>query len=448
MESWAYLQAASTPDGFPAPTLHLPKLARLRRPNWKRLSSIGCFSLLSTAVALSSLAPIATALGLRRGSRGVKVTALQTRLKDQGFFQGPVSGFYGSVTERAVKRFQASQGLTVDGIAGEQTLAALQLQPTARLKSGGRIRQSASRFSQRTIELQQLLANQGFDPGPIDGIYGSKTRLAVRQAQERFGLVVDGIAGPATLAALQGGSSPRVAAAGRSAPSGSSISTQELQQLLANQGFYAGPIDGVYGSATRSAVRAVQQAYGLPVDGVAGPATLRALRRQATRESGATTAGTSELQRLLQAQGFYRGPIDGLYNAETKAALKAAQQFYGLTADGIPGPRTMQALRTKRQSDSPNRPGILPVPAPPPKLRAGDPAAVTRQGQVESLSISGTQYLQRLLTARGFYRDRVDGVYGPRTQAAVLSAEQYYGLAPDGKADRLLLQRLEGRRAN
>ena len=48
--------------------------------------------------------------------------------------------------------------------------------------------------------------------------------------------------------------------------SGGSIVAQ-VQQELANSGFYRGPIDGVIGNGTRAAIRAYERANGLRVDG-------------------------------------------------------------------------------------------------------------------------------------------------------------------------------------
>ena len=52
------------------------------------------------------------------------------------------------------------------------------------------------------IELQRQLKAAGIDPGGIDGSYGDKTFAAVRELQRRRGLERDGVAGPATRAAL------------------------------------------------------------------------------------------------------------------------------------------------------------------------------------------------------------------------------------------------------
>lgn len=62
---------------------------------------------------------------LKNGSRGEAVKALQTLLNKAGFDCGNVDGIFGSKTEAAVRLFQASKGLKVDGIAGEATQDAL-----------------------------------------------------------------------------------------------------------------------------------------------------------------------------------------------------------------------------------------------------------------------------------------------------------------------------------
>ena len=59
------------------------------------------------------------------GSRGNEVTQIQTKLKRWGYYNGSIDGVYGSKTLEAVKSFQRKNGLTVDGIAGEKTLAAM-----------------------------------------------------------------------------------------------------------------------------------------------------------------------------------------------------------------------------------------------------------------------------------------------------------------------------------
>src|SRR5260370_18067915 len=63
---------------------------------------------------------------LRQGSSGPDVTNLQQKLKDLGFDPNGVDGSFGPGTRDAVIAFQQSKGLQADGIAGPNTLAALQ----------------------------------------------------------------------------------------------------------------------------------------------------------------------------------------------------------------------------------------------------------------------------------------------------------------------------------
>ena len=59
------------------------------------------------------------------GSRGDEVRQIQTKLKRWGYYNGNIDGIFGSQTLAAVKYFQRKNGLTVDGIAGPKTLAAM-----------------------------------------------------------------------------------------------------------------------------------------------------------------------------------------------------------------------------------------------------------------------------------------------------------------------------------
>ncbi len=67
----------------------------------------------------------------KRGSRGSEVRQIQTKLKNWGYYTGNIDGIYGKQTEDAVRRFQRYNKLTVDGIAGPNTLSAMGIQSSS-----------------------------------------------------------------------------------------------------------------------------------------------------------------------------------------------------------------------------------------------------------------------------------------------------------------------------
>ena len=71
------------------------------------------------------------------GSRSDEVRQIQTKLKRWGYYNGSVDGIYGSQTLVAVKSFQRKNGLTVDGIAGPKTLAAMGIMSSGSSSSSG-----------------------------------------------------------------------------------------------------------------------------------------------------------------------------------------------------------------------------------------------------------------------------------------------------------------------
>lgn len=136
----------------------------------------------------------------------------------------------------------------------------------------------------------------------------------------------------------------------------------ELQGFLKVRGYRVGTLDGIFGSATESAVRAFQQKAGLLVDGLVGTATREAVAAATTEPGFAALvdlggrilklevrgADVKELKRWLRAAGHDPGPqpFTSLFDEATLAAVQAFQTAQGLTPDGMVGPMTREALRT------------------------------------------------------------------------------------------------------
>ncbi|MBZ4647613.1 MAG: Zinc D-Ala-D-Ala carboxypeptidase precursor [Clostridia bacterium] len=99
--------------------------------NIKKAVILGTVGLMISVGSITYAAPVSAktvtnnAVIMKVGSSGKAVTDLQLKLKQLGYFNVDVTGYYGSITKASVIRFQRDNGLIVDGIAGPQTTSAL-----------------------------------------------------------------------------------------------------------------------------------------------------------------------------------------------------------------------------------------------------------------------------------------------------------------------------------
>jgi peptidoglycan hydrolase-like protein with peptidoglycan-binding domain len=144
---------------------------------------------------------------LKEGSRGADVSDLQRFLTIVGFDSGPADGVFGSRTSGAVIAFQLSRGLTSDGAVGTETRAEISALGADGglvdlLDPDGAVLRPGEASGETVRLLQEWLTIAGFDPGPVDGVYGESTADAVSEFQTTVGLVADGKVGPNTRRAL------------------------------------------------------------------------------------------------------------------------------------------------------------------------------------------------------------------------------------------------------
>ena len=188
---------------------------------------------------------------LYNGSKGEDVRELQQALIDLGYLKGTADGIFGNKTEIAVRKFQKANTRSVDGLAGLTTRELIlkksqskkvvsttapapvtaapatpapdtsvqavsndtvsTAKPAAASSAG---QETSSLFGSyavirygskgdRVKTLQQALITLGYLTGSPDGIFGSKTRTAVKSFQRSNKLTVDGVAGKKTLTAIQ-----------------------------------------------------------------------------------------------------------------------------------------------------------------------------------------------------------------------------------------------------
>ena len=99
------------------------KVVKNKRTIWAMISIVLAFSLFfSYQIFFRNNESEALS---KYGSRGEEVRTIQTKLKRWGYYSGNIDGIYGSQTQSAVRWFQSKNGLSVDGIAGPKTLAAM-----------------------------------------------------------------------------------------------------------------------------------------------------------------------------------------------------------------------------------------------------------------------------------------------------------------------------------
>ncbi len=118
-------------------------------------------------------------------------------------------------------------------------------------------------------QLQLALKALGYFDGDITGVYDEATTAAVAALQRDLGLPDTGEFDEATDAALRDRLGGRLDAF--------TASVTELQQALAERGYYTGPIDGRYSTELTAAIKAFQRDLGVPETGVIDVATLQAI---------------------------------------------------------------------------------------------------------------------------------------------------------------------------
>jgi N-acetylmuramoyl-L-alanine amidase len=124
------------------------------------------------------------------GSRGQEVINIQSRLRNWGYYDGIVDGIFGYKTFNAVKLFQQKNGLTVDGIVGPETLAALGL-PTGSAPTANQGGYSGG--SSADIELLARLVHGEARGEPYEGKVAVAAVVLNRTEDPRFPKTIAGV---------------------------------------------------------------------------------------------------------------------------------------------------------------------------------------------------------------------------------------------------------------
>ncbi|EIT86903.1 NLP/P60 protein [Fictibacillus macauensis ZFHKF-1] len=354
------------------------------------------------------------AFGMKNGD----VKKLQEMLVKKGYLQRTsITGYYGSLTKEAVKKFQHRAHLHEDGIVGKQTLKKLLLQKpaqqqaqkvVAKKKTSGISTLSQGMQGPEVVRLQRKLKELSFfRHSEITGYYGRITAGAVKEFQRSKGLAQTGVADQSMLKSLYATSvkvrpGPVKPQKPTSVTSGLKMNdrgerVRTLQVGLKALGYYSYTLDGIFGTITKTGVSTFQQRYHLPVTGVADDKTMAKLKSVVADKRTppppakgnelrlhARGAKVETLQSQLKVMGYYPYAIDGVFGAQTEAGVKAFQKRYGIFQTGVVDVRTHTTLVTEAKKKGRQQP----PPQKPPTTGAFNPIILV----ADAVPLLGTPY--------------------------------------------------------
>ncbi|MGB7377529.1 MAG: peptidoglycan-binding protein [Rivularia sp. (in: cyanobacteria)] len=409
-------------------------------------------SLVTTLTILGSSSEV---LALQRGDNNSQVKNVQSCLKRLGYFNGPVNGNFGPMTENSVKRFQQASRISAIGKVGPRTQAALQ----RRCGSGGRT--VSANDCQRGLrsgcdgtavrELQQNLRTLGVYNGPVTGRFRQLTRNAVVNFQRRNGINPIGVAGPQTQRAIRLAlNSQPVNPPSNKTPIGRSCDyrteiigfgcqgdwVRQLQQRLKALNYFNGNPTGYFGEVTTNAVLRFQQDNRLPTTGTvdaitwgrivnSSPTVTTPILPDSIITVGSRGSQVITLQQNLKQLGYFYGNPDGVYDRSTQDAVVRFQQSYGLPTTGNVDGRTSQTILQVLRSRG-----------------GGMGGSSDFEPIYPGENSPKVEKLQKRLLELGLLKANPTGYFGPLTREGLLAFQRYQGLSETGFVDEQTWQKL------
>jgi len=157
------------------------------------------FSILLTAMVMLGAAAMAQETGHRFAPGLVEpgIADIHDQLTQRGYNAGPPTRMVTPRLRRAISTYQRDAGLPVDGLATPELQNQLRFGPVVNARGAG-----GAAVDPKVSIVQHHLRRLGYDPGPIDGVMGPKTRAGIAAFQQANGLLVNPVADDALIEAL------------------------------------------------------------------------------------------------------------------------------------------------------------------------------------------------------------------------------------------------------
>ena len=248
---------------------------------------------------------------------------LQRRL----YYVGEVDGEVDEQTRTAIRAYQRDAGLPVTGEPSAEL---------ARHLRSSSVRNRSETTSLLVWEIENELARRDFFVGPIDGTVDAQTRTAIKIYQRTAGIDHNGKVSYPLLQHIERSSL-------RNNGEAASVLVWQVEGALADRGYATGPIDGTMDAKSRDAVRDYQADAGLPPTGKADKALLANIEQSDKRQI--SQRDVREIERRLRRRAYQPGPVDGVADTQTAAAIRAYQADADLPVTGRPSLALLQHLR-------------------------------------------------------------------------------------------------------
>ena len=188
---------------------------------------------------------------------------------------------------------------------------------------------------------------------------------------------------------------------------------ESAQQKLKDAGFYYGEINGKKDADTTAAIRRYQIRNGLQITGELNSETQRAL---GLASKPAITPATRPAPTPATRQAPTPGPTPPGFLEETPAPTPTA----------VPRSATQEEREMEQPPEPPRQPRVE---------NAGVLAETPYEGAAPQVQQDIVSRAQIILMRQGFYRDEIDGLYGPAMNLALRNYQARFGLRPSGRLD-------------